>query len=114
MQTGTEKKSVIEALKLLNKSKKVKLFKALMQSIRAPERQRTEINVGKISRYSKPKSVVVVPGKVLGFGQMEHAVEIVALDFSEESKRKITAAGGSVKSFKWLTERGAKDVILLK
>jgi large subunit ribosomal protein L18e len=59
-----------------------------------PRRLRYEVNLSKINRYTKPGETVVVPGKVLGAGVLEHPVTVAALGFSEQALEKIRAAGG--------------------
>ena len=110
---GPERKDIIEAVILLKRAKKP-LFGKVADMLFAPRRTRPVVNVSKISKFTKSKSVAVVPGKVLGAGTIEHAVEIVALDFAGSAKKKIEAAGGKCRNFKWLVERGPKDVVLLK
>jgi len=110
---GPERKEIIEAIILLKRKKKP-LFSKVADILFAPRRSRAAVNVSKISKFSKPKSVVVVPGKVLGDGAIEHAVDVVALDFAGSAKKKIEAAGGKCRDFKWLVEKGTKDVVLLK
>ncbi len=113
MRKGTEIKSTIETIKMLRANKKAKLFVMLSKMIAVPRRKRKGVNLRKIDLYSKPNSVVVIPGKVLGDGELKHPVDIVALSATEEAAKKIKSAGAKMHDFKWLTERGPKDVILL-
>ena len=112
-KTGPERRDIIDAIILLRKKKKP-LFSKVAEILAAPRRVRMVVNISKISKYAKPKSVAVVPGKVLGDGTIEHAVDVVALNFATSAKKKIEAAGGKCRDFKWLAEKGSKDVILLK
>ncbi len=59
-----------------------------------PRRLRFAVNLSKINRYTEPGEVVVVPGKVLGAGTLDHPVTVAALGFSEQALEKIRAAGG--------------------
>ncbi len=61
-----------------------------------PRRLRYEVNLSKINRYTKPGETVVVPGKVLGAGNIDHPVTVAALGFSEQAVEKIRKAGGRV------------------
>lgn len=117
MVKGPEDIRTIEAIKTLTAgktAKKSKMFGLLAKTLKAPRRVRPSVNLDKISRFSQPKSVVVVPGKVLGTGKLDHAVDIVALAFSEQAMKKIEDAGGAARDFKWLVEKGSKGAILLK
>lgn len=114
MVKGPEDIRTIEAIKTLSAAKKSKLFGVIARMLKAPKRGRSSVNLEKISRFSAPKSIVVVPGKVLGTGKLNHPVDIVALTFSDQAMKKIEDASGSARDFKWLVEKGAKGVILLK
>jgi len=59
-----------------------------------PLRNYAEVNLSRINRHTKEKEVVLVPGKVLGAGELNHQLTIAAVNFSAGAKSKITAAGG--------------------
>ncbi len=50
------------------------------------------VNLSRISRCSKPGETVVVPGKVLGDGNISHKVTVVAYSFSHSALEKLKAA----------------------
>jgi len=110
---GPERKDIVEAAVLLRKTKK-DIFRRLAQLLLRSRRSRISINVGKLAKMSKPGTVVVVPGKVLGDGTIKHIVDVVALSFSQSALQKIKAAGGEIHDFAWLVEHGTKDVMILK
>ena len=114
MKKGPERIDIIEAIKTLRKKKDVKLFRKIVKEFKSSARARPEVNLSKIDKNSKANSTVVVSGKVLGGGVLNHPVNIVALSFSESAERKIKNSGGKCRDFSWLVEKGAKDVILLK
>jgi large subunit ribosomal protein L18e len=111
---GPENPEVINAIKTLSRAKNAKLFKVLANKLKMPRRKRTDVNLNKISRFSKPNSVVVVPGKVLAIGELKHKVYIVALSASETAIKKIKDSGSQFHDFEWLVKRGAKDIILIE
>ena len=45
-------------------------------------------------RSTKENAVILVPGKVLGTGLIDHVVIVGALEFSREAQRKIERVGG--------------------
>lgn len=55
-------------------------------------RRRVEVNLSRIARASKQGETVVVPGKVLGNGQLAHKVRVVAFSFSQSALRKLEEA----------------------
>ncbi|MHA1594640.1 MAG: 50S ribosomal protein L18e [Candidatus Baldrarchaeia archaeon] len=83
--------------KLIKQSKyqQVKIWKDIAERLMAPRRQRVEVNVSKINRYTKDGDTVIVPGKVLGAGKLTHKVTVAALAFSKSARQKIEEAGGT-------------------
>ena len=65
------------------------LFKRLAVELERPTRMRRIVNLGKINRFTEKDDFVVVPGKVLGSGSLDHSVTIAAFKFSESSFGKI-------------------------
>ncbi|WP_054854038.1 50S ribosomal protein L18e [Vulcanisaeta distributa] len=60
-----------------------------------PTRRRVEVNVGKINRFANDGDVVVVPGKVLGYGVLSKRVTIAAWSFSKGALEVIKRSGGA-------------------
>ncbi len=75
------------------KSKK-SIWIDVSRGILSSRKNRASVSVGQISKYSVEGSSVIVPGKVLGTGRMEHRVTVAALSFSLSAKTKITSNGG--------------------
>ncbi|MCD6414850.1 MAG: 50S ribosomal protein L18e [Candidatus Diapherotrites archaeon] len=57
---------------------------------------KVEVNIWEINKHTKKGEVIVVPGKVLGDGVLEHPIKIAAKAFSESAKEKIVKAGGKI------------------
>ncbi len=72
------------------------IWRYVAELLDRPRRLRIEVNVSKINRYTRPGEVVVVPGKVLGAGSIDHPVTVAALSFSKAAVEKIKSAGGRV------------------
>ncbi|MHC1628648.1 MAG: 50S ribosomal protein L18e [Candidatus Nezhaarchaeales archaeon] len=87
-------KRVIITLRRAYKQHHVRLWRDLMERINTPKRKRTIVNVSRINRYTNANDIVVVPGKVLGAGIIDHPVTVAALWFSKTAKEKIEKAGG--------------------
>ena len=52
------------------------------------------MNVSRLNRHTKEGETVVVPGKVLGAGGINHPLVVAAFSFSELAKSKILKAKG--------------------
>ena len=98
---------LIKDLKQLSIEQDVKLWKRIALDLEKPTRQRREVNVYKLDQYTKDGEQVIVPGKVLGMGELGHKVDVAALSFSEEAKSKISAQG-SVLSIEELMKKNPK------
>lgn len=83
---------LIRQLKAAAISQRAPLWKALASELEKPTRKRREINLSKITKFAKPGELIVVPGKVLGGGELKQPVRIAAWAFSGQARRKIEAA----------------------
>jgi len=70
-----------------------KIWKRIAKDLSKPARHRRTVNISKINKNSKDNETIVVPGKVLSLGELDHKVTVAALSFSETAKRKINAKG---------------------
>ncbi len=86
---------LVSGLKKQSREKEVPLWRDIAIRLLRPTRQYTEVNLSRLNRYTKDKDLVLVPGKVLGAGEIDHKLTVAALGFSAGAKDKITAAGGS-------------------
>ncbi len=84
---------LIRELKKLAIEQNVRLWKRVAEDLEKPTRQRRVVNVFKIDKFARPGEIVLVPGKVLGVGDLTHEVTVAALSFSEEARRKINSSG---------------------
>jgi len=92
------------------------IWRYVAELIDRPRRLRVAVNISKINRYTEDGDIVVVPGKVLGAGTIDHPVTVAALGFSEQAVEKIRAAGGKVMHILQLVEenpRGSRVKIII-
>lgn len=54
--------------------------------------RRREVNLSRIARASSEGEIVIVPGKVLGDGELAHKITVAAFSFSETARRKLQDA----------------------
>ena len=84
-----------EAEKLYRKTKKP-LYNRILKELKKSTRQKRDINISKINRYSIEGSNVLVLGKVLGSGDINHKVNVIAFSFSESAIVKLNKNGCKV------------------
>ncbi|MCD6514209.1 MAG: 50S ribosomal protein L18e [Candidatus Asgardarchaeia archaeon] len=92
------------------------IWRTVSKILLRPRRIRPEVNISKINRYTKKGDIVLVPGKVLGSGELDHPVTVAALSFSERAKEKILNAKGKVLTIDELIALNpkGKNVILMR
>ncbi|HID40996.1 MAG TPA: 50S ribosomal protein L18e, partial [Pyrodictium sp.] len=89
-------RKTLRALKSAANRNNAPIWRYVAELIDKPRRLRVEVNLSKINRYTQRGDVVVVPGKVLGAGNIDHPVTVAALGFSSQAVEKTRAAGGKV------------------
>ncbi len=70
--------------------------------------QRAIVNLSKINRNTKKADVVVVPGKILASGALDHAVTVAAFEASDSAKAKLEAAKAKFLTIPELLEQNPK------
>jgi ribosomal protein L18E len=116
LKKGPERKDIIDAVKILWKD-----YRNVAKILLRPRRKRVAVNLEKIEKViskmkipenEKEKKVIVVPGKVLGKGEITKNYKIVALSFSESARKKIEKVA-EIKDFSWLASQKIKDYVLI-
>jgi len=113
--TNTELIDTIRFLKVKARENKAMVWTVTAEYLSKPRRGRPEINLNHISRASKKDALVLVPGKVLAAGAIEHPVTIGAFQYSQAAKTKIEQAGGkciAIKDFVNKYPKGSNVLIL--
>ncbi len=70
------------------------IWRDVARRLERSNRLHSEVNVGKIDRFASKNDRVVIPGKVLGSGDLTKPVHVAAWRFSDQARQKIEAAGG--------------------
>ena len=96
---------LINELKKEGKLKGVNLWIRLAKELSKSRKNRRVVNLWKINKYTKKDENVVIPGKVLGYGNLDHKVTVAAFKFSKTAEEKIVKCGGEVISINELIKR---------
>jgi large subunit ribosomal protein L18e len=70
--------------------------------------QRVVTNLSNINRHTEKADVVLVPGKVLASGALDHAVTLASFEASDSAKAKLEAAKGKYITIQELVEKNPK------
>ena len=65
------------------------IWKRIACDLEKPTTRRRVVNISRLNRFTQNNDVVVVAGKVLGTGEMNHPITIAAWDFSAQAKTLI-------------------------
>ncbi len=97
MRTGTQDtqlKGLIDSLRKKSYSENTPLWLRIAEDLEKPTRQRRVVNLSRINRYAEAGETIIVPGKVLSAGSLDHSCTIAAFKFSDEALQKIKKANG--------------------
>ncbi len=94
-ETKTTNPQLIELISLLRKQsreKKAAIWLDVADDLAKTRSQRPVINLSNINRNTEKADVVVVPGKILASGILDHPVTVAAFEASEQAIAKMEAA----------------------
>ena len=91
-----ELKALIHELKKKSYEHDVKIWQRIADDLARPSRQRRIVNLYKLNKYTKENETVVVPGKVLAVGDLDHNIIVAAFDFSGSALEKINKVGKAI------------------
>jgi large subunit ribosomal protein L18e len=91
----TIKKTNPELVKTINLAKKNNHL-GLAKILAGPTRQQIKINLTELNELNEKN--IIVPGKVLGSGEIKKKLNISALSFSEQAEEKLKKQGCDIKT----------------
>jgi len=101
---------LIRFLKKRGREEKAGVWRDMAEHLAKSGKQRAAVNLSRINRHTEKGDVVVVPGKVLGAGALDHAVTVAAFGVSGMAKEKLAAAKAKYLSIPELVEKNPKGV----
>ncbi|MCQ1538500.1 50S ribosomal protein L18e [Methanocalculus taiwanensis] len=93
-KTNPRLTDLIRTLRTASGENEANIWREIARRLDTSGRNYAEVNIGKINRYAQEGEIILVPGKVLGSGVLEHSVKVAALNFSDSAREKITQASG--------------------
>jgi len=84
------------------------IWKDIAKRLEMPSRNYAAVNISKINRHTAGDDVLLIPGKVLGAGLLDHPVTVAAFTFSESAAEKIIEAGGKCLSLEEIMKANPK------
>jgi large subunit ribosomal protein L18e len=102
---------LVSAIRFLDKAAKendAEIWRKVSEILQRVRRKRVAVNLSRINRYTQKDETVVVAGKVLGAGAVNHPVTVAAFAFSETALAKIKKARGKCLSLQELVKKNPK------
>jgi large subunit ribosomal protein L18e len=103
---NTQLQELIQELKIA--SAEAPVWRAVALHLERPTRHRVIVNLGSLNRYTKQGETVVVPGKVLGDGELDHGITVAALGFSSSAETKLKQSKASMLTIKEILKKDPK------
>lgn len=89
-----------ELLETILLAKKHEAWRKVADILAYPRRKAVRLNLDLIDKESKEGDTIIIPGKVLGEGNLSKKLAIVAFSLSEEARKKLKEAKCSIMSIK--------------
>lgn len=109
MKTNIQTKKLVSELR----KTKTKVWKRIADELEKPTRRMPKVNIYKINKYTREGETAVIPGKVLGIGNLDKKITIAALQFSESALEKINKNGKAL-SLQEAVKKNPKKIRILK
>ena len=90
---------MVRELKGASKKNNAPIWSRLAELALKPSSARRTINIGQINKFVKDNDVIVVPGKVLGTGNISHKITLCSFSMSNTGAKKVLQSGGKILSF---------------
>ncbi len=99
---------LIRDLRILAKEHEAPVWRAVAERLEGPLRNWAEVNLSRLGRHAPEGSTVVIPGKLLGSGELARAVTVAAFQSSAAARKKVEASGGKVVAIEVLARGNPK------
>lgn len=93
-KTNEQLNKLISDLKKKAYENKAPIWKDVARRLEKPNSSWAEVNLRHVAQYTKSGDTVIVPGKLLGLGEISEPITVAAYNFSESARKKIDKVGG--------------------
>lgn len=87
---------LIKDLKKVSWAEEAPIWRTIAKSLEKSSQNWAKVNIGKLAKYCAKSEEIVIPGKLLGTGNIDFPVKVAAFNASAVAREKIIKAGGSV------------------
>jgi large subunit ribosomal protein L18e len=100
--------TLIQHLKDASRTNEAPVWRDIAVRLEGPQSRWAEVNVGKLQRYAAENDVIVIPGKLLGAGELAKKLTVASYRSSGQAKDKVENAGGTSMSIEELLAKHPK------
>ena len=107
-QTKTTNPELVKLIRSLRKSEdgvRSPIWYYVASCLVRSRRNSINVNISRLNRYTKEGETVVIPGKVLGAGSLDHPITVAAFTFSGQARLKVEGAKGKCLSISDLVKK---------
>ena len=114
-KSNSELVKTVTELKKASRENDAPLWRSVAYRLEGPSRNWPSVNISKLEYNVNKNSKVIIPGKLLGSGNISKKMTVSAYSFSETAKSKVEAAGGKCVSYNDLIKSNPKgtDVVVI-
>lgn len=99
---------LIEELKKASKENKAGIWESIARELSRSRRNRKEVNIRRLNQHTSDNETAIVPGKLLGDGNLDHKITVAAFRLTEGAKEKVEKSGGKIISIQDLIKKNPK------
>jgi large subunit ribosomal protein L18e len=99
---------LISDLKKTSYEQKAPIWKDIAKRLEKPNSSWASVNIRKLAEHTKSGDTVIVPGKLLGEGELKEPITVAAYSFSQSARTKIKKVGGHGISIMDLVKKNPK------
>ncbi len=99
---------LIRLLKAKAQENEAPIWRDMSERLSKPRQRRAGVNLSRLNRYTRENDEVIIPGKVLGAGLLDHPVTVAAFAFTDPAKVKILKVKGKCLSIPDLIKMNPK------
>lgn len=109
-------KQMISEISERGYKEKIDFLINLAKQLKVPRRKRVSVNLSKLQRVCKDGDVIIIPGKLLSYGELNKKITISPMLYSNAAKEKIEKSGSKFISIRDLVEKNptGKNIRLIK
>ena len=114
-KSNSELVKTVTYLKKASRENNSQLWKSVALRLEGPSQNWPSVNISKLEFIVNKNSKVLVPGKLLGAGNITKKITVSAYSFTKSARSKVEAAGGKCLSYNDFIKSNPKgtDVVVI-